>query len=362
MLRADESRYSLSSEEGIYSLSALDSDEEDAYTYILDLNKEVFQPCNQPKKLIPKVDEDTAEEMKEESKRQGGCLSQSADFDGESDVGAQSAAHIKLDLDKNESSLRKTTCSRAVLDLKPAAESRDREEQEEERAGGQNNVDGDYCEEERERRMENARSVKDELEKTEDNAAKAIIEVASWQEGTMEGGEGELSKIRGQVSEWKIVREKDEAENLTRLEEGQDLGNAGEGDGTRKDDGRIQKSVDLKSFTDGVNGKILIEEAAHEMGRNATARSNTGEERGRSSEEEGKMEGTDEVMIAAASGPGETADGEEAPEITRHKDLASTTTTADHGGETKDTQGAAGIRDDRKIRPPACTAAPRPPR
>ncbi|KAM9339197.1 calmin-like [Symphorus nematophorus] len=38
--RVDESRFSLSSEEGIYSLSALDSDEEEAYSYILDLNKE----------------------------------------------------------------------------------------------------------------------------------------------------------------------------------------------------------------------------------------------------------------------------------------------------------------------------------
>uniref|UniRef100_A0A671VFP9 Calmin n=1 Tax=Sparus aurata TaxID=8175 RepID=A0A671VFP9_SPAAU len=61
--RVDESRFSLSSEEGIYSLSALDSDEEEAYSYILDLNKEVCQPYNQPKRQVPRVEEETAEEM-----------------------------------------------------------------------------------------------------------------------------------------------------------------------------------------------------------------------------------------------------------------------------------------------------------
>ncbi|XP_030577751.1 calmin isoform X2 [Archocentrus centrarchus] len=352
MLRADESCCSLSSEEGIYSLSALDSDEEDAYSYILDLNKEVSQPCNQPKKQVPKVDEETTQEMSEESKHQEGFLSQNADFDLESDAGVQSAAHRKFDLDKNESSLQKMTDNR--------------EEHEEERANtGQSNDDGDYCEEEREEEMENARLVKDELEQTEDNAVKAIIEVASWQEDTEEEGERELSKICGQVSEWKVVQEKDEAENLTRPEEGHDLGNEREGDDMIKEDKSIQKSVNLESLKDGVNGKILIEEAAYGVRRNGTARSNTEEESGRNGKEEEKMEGTDEPINSAASGPVETADGEEGPEITRHKDLASTTTTTtEHDGKTtpkKDAQGAVGVHDDNKNWPPACTATPQSP-
>ncbi|KAL6096294.1 uncharacterized protein ACO6RY_10026 [Pungitius sinensis] len=59
----DESHFSFSSEEGIYSLSALDSDEEEAYSYILDLNKEVFPPYNELKRQVPRVEEETEEEM-----------------------------------------------------------------------------------------------------------------------------------------------------------------------------------------------------------------------------------------------------------------------------------------------------------
>ncbi|XP_041660734.1 calmin isoform X3 [Cheilinus undulatus] len=58
----DENRFSLSSDEGIYNLSALDSDEEEAYRYILELNKEELQP-SQLKRKVPRVEEETAEEM-----------------------------------------------------------------------------------------------------------------------------------------------------------------------------------------------------------------------------------------------------------------------------------------------------------
>ncbi|KAI9517312.1 hypothetical protein NQZ68_008572, partial [Dissostichus eleginoides] len=63
----DESHFSLSSEEGIYSLSALDSDEEDAYSYILDLNKEEFHRDGRQHSCIdiaPK--EDNREEQEDE--------------------------------------------------------------------------------------------------------------------------------------------------------------------------------------------------------------------------------------------------------------------------------------------------------
>ncbi|KAM8831281.1 uncharacterized protein clmnb isoform 2-T2 [Spinachia spinachia] len=58
-----ESHFSFSSEEGIYSLSALDSDEEEAYSYILDLPKDVFPPCNDLKRRVSSVEEETVEEM-----------------------------------------------------------------------------------------------------------------------------------------------------------------------------------------------------------------------------------------------------------------------------------------------------------
>nr|XP_040015888.1 interaptin isoform X2 [Gasterosteus aculeatus aculeatus]XP_040015890.1 interaptin isoform X2 [Gasterosteus aculeatus aculeatus] len=61
--RVDESHFSFSSEEGIYSLSALDSDEEEAYSYILDLNKEVFPPHKELKRQVPRVEEETEEDM-----------------------------------------------------------------------------------------------------------------------------------------------------------------------------------------------------------------------------------------------------------------------------------------------------------
>lgn len=55
--RADGSHFSLSSEEGIYSLSALDSEEEETCSYRLDLNKEVFLPCARQRRQAPKVEE-----------------------------------------------------------------------------------------------------------------------------------------------------------------------------------------------------------------------------------------------------------------------------------------------------------------
>uniref|UniRef100_A0A3B4H6U4 Calmin n=1 Tax=Pundamilia nyererei TaxID=303518 RepID=A0A3B4H6U4_9CICH len=123
--RRAQSCYSLSSEEGIYSLPSLDSDEEDAYSYILELNKDVFQPYNQLKRQVPKVKEETAEEMKEESKYQEGSFLQKADFELES---AQSAVHRKFDFDKNERNLSKMTHGGAALDFKPEGESRSTEE------------------------------------------------------------------------------------------------------------------------------------------------------------------------------------------------------------------------------------------
>jgi len=54
-----ESHPSLSSEEGIYSLPALDSDEEDAYSYILGLHEEACQPRDPLNRRVARVEEET---------------------------------------------------------------------------------------------------------------------------------------------------------------------------------------------------------------------------------------------------------------------------------------------------------------
>ncbi|XP_061667374.1 uncharacterized protein LOC133496170 isoform X2 [Syngnathoides biaculeatus] len=57
-----EGNFSMSSEEGIYSLSALDSEEEDDCSLITDLSKDVFLPYAQLRKLVPNVVEEEEEE------------------------------------------------------------------------------------------------------------------------------------------------------------------------------------------------------------------------------------------------------------------------------------------------------------
>lgn len=324
--RRAESCHSSSSEEGIYSLPSLDSDEEDAYSYILDLSKDVFLPYNQLKRQVPKVKEETAEEMKEESKYRESSLLQKADFELES---AQSVVHRKFDFDKNERNLRKMTHSGAALDFKPEGESRNTEEHEEERANrGQSTDDGDYCEEERGEKMENAKMFKNGVDKTEDNAVEATVEVARWQEDTEDGRDGELSKRCGQVG-------------------GQDLGNESKDAAVIKEDRKIQKSTNSESFKGEVNGKIITDEAACEVRRD------TEEERGRKCKEE-KMRDTDEVINSAESGFVKSAAGEEGRRIT-------TTTTEHDGEESPRTSALGGIRDNKNW-PPACSSTPQSPR
>ncbi|XP_005449884.1 EH domain-binding protein 1 isoform X1 [Oreochromis niloticus] len=324
--RRAESCYSLSSEEGIYSLPSLDSDEEDAYSYILELNKDVFLSYNQLKRQVPKVKEETAEEMKEESKYQEGSLLQNADFELES---AQSVVHRKFDFDKNERNLRTMTHTGAALDFKPEGESRSSEQHEGERANrGQSNDDGDYCEEERKKKMENAKLFKNGVGKTEDNAEEANVEVARWQEDTEDRRDGELSEKCGQAG-------------------GQDLGNESKDAAVIKEDRKIQKSTNSDSFKGEVNGKIITDEASCEV------RSDTEGESGRKYKEE-KMRDTDEVINSAEFV--KTAAGEEGPEIT--------TTTTEHDGEESPrtpTLGGICVHDKNKNWPPACSPTPQSP-
>ncbi|KAI4801806.1 hypothetical protein KUCAC02_019677 [Chaenocephalus aceratus] len=227
--RVDESHFSLSSEEGIYSLSALDSDEEDAYSYILDLNKEVFQPYNQIQKQVPRVEEETEEEMflngehaeskhLEECEILNGCTHQEDSLVQHvaSEVRDQSVVHRMLDRDTNERSSTEVADSIAAFDIEPKEDSR--EEQEDERAvRGQSNAAGDDSEEEREKtgkaRFDKRDALIDESKNTR------VFEAASWNREVEEDTEKGLFEKCRQVS--KKVLESEEEEHGATFEERQ---------------------------------------------------------------------------------------------------------------------------------------------
>lgn len=297
----DESHLSLSSEEGIYCLSALDSDEEDAYSYILDLNKEVFQPYNQLKRQVPRVEEETEEEMflngqqAEDSRNLdvcetlngGGCKHQEGSVAGnvESEVRAQSAVHMTFDRDKNESSSREMADSKAVFDMEPE-EDRCTEKREDERVVRRQSFDdGDYCEEERKKKekTEIARLVNrgcDEREAlVEETKNTKLSEVAGWKTEVEEETEGGPLEKWGQVSEKRDV-DKDE-ENVTTFEKGQDgksWKEKEEKDNVKEEERENQKSVlNLERFKVGVNENIT-DKAVYEVREAGATRINTTEE------------------------------------------------------------------------------------
>uniref|UniRef100_A0A8C7ZFX4 Calmin b n=1 Tax=Oryzias sinensis TaxID=183150 RepID=A0A8C7ZFX4_9TELE len=109
--RGHESPVSFGSEDG--SLSSLDSDEEDAYSYILDLNEEAFQPYKVLKKQVSKVEEETVEEMREELKHMeanetvngnGFQPNQNLDFHSEFEVWGHFGLQRNFELNKNQKS------------------------------------------------------------------------------------------------------------------------------------------------------------------------------------------------------------------------------------------------------------------
>ncbi|XP_070843251.1 uncharacterized protein clmnb isoform X1 [Chaetodon trifascialis] len=377
--RVDESHFSLSSEEGIYSLSALDSDEEEAYNYILDLNKEVFQPHNQLKRQVPRVEEETAEEMflngqqTEEVKclevcellNSGGCKHQEGSLaqNVESDIRAQSAFHRKFDWDKKGSSSREMTNSRAVFDMEPEEESRGREKREEERVvRRQSNDDGHYCEEVREKEMtENARLVMHECDKTEalvDETKKTkLFEVASWKKELEENTERGLFEKWGKASEKKAVDKEEEEDSLMPFEEGKI---------TKL--GKDKKEEDNVKEDERENQHSAGEDVYEVRGADAT-RINTEEENGGkvtalkmedlNCRDEVKEESSDEVKNSMDFEAVITAEENNRKcKITRRK-LTDKRATTDHPGETtpeNDTNGSVNVHNGDTSWTPACSA------
>ncbi|XP_012733534.2 uncharacterized protein zgc:100997 [Fundulus heteroclitus] len=320
--RVHGSHVSQSSEEGTYSLSVLDSDEEDAYTYILDLNKDVFQPNNPPKRQVPKVEEETAEEMEEESKhlealgmfnggrrkQQGGPLSEDTDFNPESAIGAQSAAHRKFDLDKSKSGLRETTNNRAVFVLEPEAERGSRGDPRFNRG-----TNSDACSgEESKEKMENDREGKDGFDNTLDCGVKArVFGVANWKYVEEEGEE--LSEKLGRVSE------RTAGGDSGRLEEGRDLKEQNETEeaSAKKRETGSQICGNSQSFSNKTEERIFPDEAGFiTQNRNGVTVNNTGCKAGVKAEE------ACHLMTSSDYGPVQTRDWKKCKAmVRRHEDL-----------------------------------------
>lgn len=194
---ASESHISLSSEEGSYSLPVLDSDEEDAYSYILDLNKEVFQPYQQLSRVV--VEEETVKDVDEEhqemcetsigsesSPRKGSSV-RKADFDAKSKVRDEAVAYRRLGVSSSEE-----TNKRTAFEVQPRDESNTKKRPEEEIDFGERMDDyGDYGDREKEEEIENARALTrgdDEVEASADKREQRESFETSWWQNEVETG------------------------------------------------------------------------------------------------------------------------------------------------------------------------------
>lgn len=194
---ASESHISLSSEEGSYSLPVLDSDEEDAYSYILDLNKEVFQPYQQLSRVV--VEEETVKDVDEEhqemcetsigsesSPRKGSSV-RKADFDAKSKVRDEAVAYRRLGVSSSEE-----TNKRTAFEVQPRDESNTKKRPEEEIDFGERMDDyGDYGDREKEEEIENARALTrgdDEVEASADKREQRESFEMSWWQNEVETG------------------------------------------------------------------------------------------------------------------------------------------------------------------------------
>ncbi|KAK2890407.1 hypothetical protein Q8A73_018707 [Channa argus] len=351
---ADDSPFSLSSEEGLYSMSALDSDEEDAYSYILDLNKEVFLPYNQLKSQAANVEGETVEELNKEPiqvdisgfKDQESSSVKSADFDLESQVRAQSMAHRKFVVDKKESCFRQMTNNRAGFDKEPDDESGGKEEPKQERAVRRQS-DGDYGEKEATQTVIVVTCGYDETDALVDKAEKTMFfKMASWQKEVEEHSNKGPSVKGLQVKEM-IVGGVKEATNFT-FDEGKQRKLEEEKDDVKEEgSGNNQSVVCFESC-----GVEVHETVEYEIRGRRTTRINAEEERDRidggcnmegltkSSKDEKKEEHTDKVK---KSGHYEAAEEKDRELKTRKRTLADKkVTTIKHPAETtlrNDTDG-----------------------
>uniref|UniRef100_A0A8C2WXE1 Zgc:100997 n=1 Tax=Cyclopterus lumpus TaxID=8103 RepID=A0A8C2WXE1_CYCLU len=313
---ADESHLSLSSEEGIYSLSALDSDEEDAYSYILDLNEEDFQPYNQLKRQVARVEEETEKDMFSRGEQieesihlevckktfNGSEHQEDSAQHGEPEVRAQSGVDRTFKWDKSESFSREMAHNAAVFDTESEEDSRSREERGDGSVvPGQSNDEGDHCEKEMIKEMtEYARLVKHGC----DERAALMGETKNPALFDVDSCKIEVEKETEQCGHG-IEDNKKEEENVPKFEEGQGRKSGKEQEEEDKDEEREtqQSVVNLERFKVGVNEIMITDETACEVRdatRTNTKEGNDGETNGMDMEvltsEDDKEECSDEVM------------------------------------------------------------------
>ncbi|XP_055362352.1 uncharacterized protein clmnb isoform X2 [Betta splendens] len=266
-IRQKDDEFSLSSEDGTDSLSALDSDEEDAYTYILDLNKEICQSHNPLKRQVARVEEETTEELNEESEDPDACAmlnvngwKQREDTDANSEARAHSEFRRKFVVDKEESSFRDMTDSGAAFDLEPNEEGGGKEPPEDENAVRvQGN--GDYSEEEETARAGvvtyghgGTAARGDEAEKTK------MLKMPRWQkEAEGDGNKWLVNETVAGGDEEEMDLTWDEGKNI-RLDPKEEEKNSRDEDG-----GTVQGDT----FGKGVND--TVDESGHEVGFSFTA-------------------------------------------------------------------------------------------
>ncbi|XP_029983617.1 uncharacterized protein LOC115414546 isoform X2 [Sphaeramia orbicularis] len=249
--RADEIHFSLSSEEGIYTVSALDSDEEDAYSYILDLNKEVFQQYNQKKRQVPKVDEETAEEVilngkiEEEAKHVVGKTSESSQAQDD-----ESKVHRKGDLDSFKSTCGKMVNNGAAFDME---------------AGDGNETKGD-CEEARVIKGQ-ARSKAKEGGKTDNVENVTLVENEYYKRELLQG-EVHKEKLFEAVEEVNLsITERDLHKKISK-------GSDNDQNVVEEND-ENQQNCKNQTYFKALNEHILTEEPAYRVREPGQATNNT---------------------------------------------------------------------------------------
>lgn len=280
--------FSLSSEEEIYSLSALDSDEEDAYSYILDLHKEVFVPHRQLKSQVPRVEEETAEEINEESKHtkvyesingsgckhQDGSVAHNADTDLDSDVRTDSVPHRKSVMDKKKVSFRDMTNTRAGFDMEPDDESSRKEPTDEETVVRAQSYGG-YSEEEKTEHVRVVTRGYDETEHRVDEAEKTKMFVtAGWQKEFVEHSKKGFSVKCLQVNEGIVADDKEVYVTVAigkdrKLDEEEEE----EEDNVKNEYRENQQSVNLNSLE--VGGHETFDRSVYEVRGTSATRMNT---------------------------------------------------------------------------------------
>ncbi|XP_029132768.2 uncharacterized protein clmnb [Labrus bergylta] len=377
--KAGESRFSLSSEEGVYNLSALDSDEEEAYSYILELNEEDFQPNDQLTRKVPRVEEETAEEMflngqlSEESKPlevhenpkangykdQEVLLKQNVELD-------KSEAQRECDWDKNDRCSKEIANNGSVLAMQSEKDRKCRKGKKEDRVVGQSDGRGEYCgEDRRKEKSDSAYLMTHGCTKTEVlNDEIKETNLSEVEKATERG----LYERCGQVGEKRFGKEEKDKEKYTIFEERKYRKERREKEGNNvKDQEKGNQPTVFNEEGFKVNENTLVDQP--EVKGAAATRINTEEDNGSketptvedlTSQDENKKEYRDKVKHLIDAEEVLTKEEKDMELQVKRRTLSvKKATIMDHRGKTppqNDTNGGVTVHNDDKGWTPADSA------